>query len=174
MDTKAIAGGNTKRDAISEAWDKNGIIIEPLRLKLAPEVFVATQDDILPNGIMVKRSSSYFNWATAKALSDEGKLGTGWRLPTEEEMDAISKYSFGPADLPLRGYIGPNDMTAYARIPRASMYNILNSGHGYIWTSSRENEMYAYYAEITTRGIIKAGASIYRSFGLSILPVKDI
>lgn len=171
--SKPTPSANTKRDAILEAWDKYGIVVEPLHLKIAPEIFVTVEDTTLSDGTVVRRGSSYFNWGTAKALSDEGKLGAGWRLPTEEEMEAISRYVFG-VELPKRGYISPNDMIAYPYMPDATIYKALNAGQGYIWTSSIENEMYAYYAEITARNIVRAGASIYRSFGLSILCVKDV
>lgn len=176
MTEKFVASSiaNTKRDAISAAWDKNGTVVGHLGLMVAPEIFTTAEDLELPSGRVVPQGSKYFDWNTAMALSNGGLLGKGWRLPTALEAELLATAIAWQDVAQLRhGYLGPNDMTAYRRIPSATLYTPLRSECGLVWTSTAVDEMHSYYAEIDARNALHIGPPIYRFFGLIILCVKD-
>lgn len=163
----------TKHEAMIAAWDANCLHDKRLKLLIAPESFIATQDIVLANGKVVGRGTRVFDWDTAKALSDEGKIGNGWRLPTKKEAECLADKAHLLSRTVRPGYVGPNDMFVCRHAPEYTDKRILNPGGVFFWTDTEENGMYAYFAEIIGVKTFSANVSMCKSFGLSILCVKD-
>ncbi len=168
-----VTSSQTKHEAMIAAWDANCLHNVRSKLLIAPESFIATQDIALANGKVVKRGARVFDWDTAKALSDEGKFGNGWRLPTIEEAESLANKAHLLARTIRPGYVSPNDMFVCRHAPEYTDEKVLNPCGVFFWTSTEENEMYAYFAEIIGVKTFSANASMCKSFGLSILCVKD-
>ena len=163
----------TEHEAMIAAWDANCLHDKRLGLLIAPGYFTVTQDIVLAGGAEVKRGTRFFDWYTAMALSDEGKFGNGWRLPTLEEAKCL-KNKVHLLCHPIRyGYIGANDMIVCRCTPEMATKRILNPNSNLLWTSTSKNDVYAYFAEFFGSGTFRADASMCKSFGLSILCVKD-
>lgn len=163
----------TKHEAMIAAWDANCLHDKRLKLLIAPESFVAAQDIVLASGKVVGRGTRVFDWDTAKALSDEGKFGNGWRLPTKKEAECLADKAHLLSRTVRPGYVSPNDMFVCRHAPEYTDKRILNPNNVFFWTSTEENEIYAYFAEIIGVKTFSANASMCKSFGLSILCVKD-
>ncbi|MBR0480473.1 hypothetical protein IJJ46_01475 [Candidatus Saccharibacteria bacterium] len=105
-------------EASDTDWLQYGIHSKTLPLVIAPEDYVNPET-----------GKRYFTWDEIMELQIDGKLPTGWRLPTKEEAEGlIAEFSADPEDgqtasstlmdrlaLMPNGWIMPYRMEQYAR-----------------------------------------------------------
>ena len=162
----------------TEGWFEKGTIFKSLGIIIAPEIFTMHQRAHLSNGRIVLADTQYFTWPTAKALTSEGYMPDGWRMPTFEEASIIqahyNRQGMGLLTLGLNGYICPNDMIAYNYIPTNGDNFIVYKGKvGYYWIDSLDKPLYAHV--ITNTGInVQVGGSIIFNYGIPLLLVKSL
>ena len=163
----------TKQEAIISFRGANCLHDKRLNLLIAPKSFVAAEDITLSDGFIVKHGTRFFDWYTPNKFSSEGKFGNGWRHPTAEEAKYLDVLTGLLLKSTLGGYVGPNDMIVCRHAPEMAVKKLLNFNSVFFWTSTQHDKMYAYYAEISSKKQYRADASMYKSFGLSILCVKN-
>jgi len=159
-------------------WDKRGIILQDLGIVVAPEVFIAQGMIPLNSGVLILEGTKYFTWNVAMELVRREHGPKGWRLPTAEESSAICEYANSTGrripNRRLNGFVCSDKVAEYCRFPIRDSPLITSHGNvGYYWTSSLKVPSYPYAifsSELSMGGIV----SIYSSYGLSILLVKDL